>query len=59
MPGEKVPEYIKKPEDFVIEKTRDDLNILNELVSINIALSTWETKVSPERKKIVESMIKK
>lgn len=54
-----MPEYIKKPEDFVIEKTRDDLNILNELVSINIALSTWETKVSPERKKIVESMIKK
>jgi hypothetical protein len=59
MPGEKVPEYLKRPEDPVIDITKDSLNGLNELVSINLALSTWESKVSPERKNKVKSMIEK
>ena len=59
MPGEKVPESIKRPENPIIKMTRENLNYLNERVEINLALTTWKANVSPERKNKVKSMIEK
>jgi hypothetical protein len=58
MSGDKATKSIKKQKAPIIENTKDD-SILNEITAINIALSTWETEVSPERKNKVKSMIEK
>jgi hypothetical protein len=58
MSGDKATKSIKKQKAPIIENTKDD-SILNEITAINIALSTLETEVSPERKNKVKSMIEK
>ena len=59
MPGEKVPESIKRPENPIIKMTKENLKNLNERVEINLALTTWKSNVPPERKNKVKSMIEK
>lgn len=59
MPGECVPESIKRPENPIIKTTKENLKSLNERIDINMALKTRELNVSPERKNKVKSMIEK
>ena len=59
MPGECVPESIKRPENPIIKTTKENLKSLNECIDINMALKTRELNVSPERKNKVKSMIEK